>query len=174
MVKHGGGSVIFTSTVAGYSFAFPGVAAYAASKSGLIGLTQALAAEFGPQGVRVNAVLPAAVETDMYRTFSDTADKRTFITNLHALKRVAKPEEVARTVLYLASDDASFVSGAVAAMLPTAPDPPRQHDGRAGTRQAAHGARGRPRTLTMNLLIGADDRSGLRCATTVKLQTSAA
>jgi NAD(P)-dependent dehydrogenase (short-subunit alcohol dehydrogenase family) len=111
MVKHGGGSVIFTSTFVGYSFAFPGVAAYAASKSGLIGLTQALAAEFGPQGVRVNAVLPGAVETDMYHTMNDTAEKQAFMTNLHALKRVAKPEEVARTVLYLASDDAAFVSG---------------------------------------------------------------
>ena len=95
----------------GYSFAFPGVAAYAASKSGLIGLTQALAAEFGPQGVRVNAVLPGGVDTDMYQAVNDTPEKQAFITNLHALKRVAKPEEVARTVLYLASDDASFVSG---------------------------------------------------------------
>ena len=66
MLKHGGGSVIFTSTFVGYSFAFPGVAAYAARKSGLIGLTQALAAEFGPLGVRVNAILPGAVETGMY------------------------------------------------------------------------------------------------------------
>ena len=111
MLKHGG-SVIFTSTFVGYSFAFPGVAAYAASKSGLIGLTQALAAEFGPQGVRVNAVLPGGVDTDMYQAVNDTPEKQAFITNLHALKRVAKPEEVARTVLYLASDDASFVSGA--------------------------------------------------------------
>lgn len=111
MVKHGGGSVIFTSTFVGYSFSFPGVAAYAASKSGLIGLTQALAAEFGPQQVRVNAVLPGAVDTDMYRGMNDSADKQAFITNLHALKRVASPDEIARSVLYLASDDASFVTG---------------------------------------------------------------
>jgi NAD(P)-dependent dehydrogenase (short-subunit alcohol dehydrogenase family) len=111
MLKHGGGSVIFTSTFVGYSFAFPGVAAYAASKSGLIGLTQALAAEFGPRGVRVNAILPGAVETGMYREMNDTADKQAFMTNLHALKRVAQPEELARSVLYLASDDSAFVTG---------------------------------------------------------------
>lgn len=111
MAKRGGGSVIFTSTFVGYTFSFPGVAAYAASKSGLIGLTQALAAEFGPQQVRVNAVLPGAVDTDMYRDMNNTADKQAFITGLHALKRVAQPEEIARAVLYLASDDASFVTG---------------------------------------------------------------
>ncbi|ACE89374.1 SDR family oxidoreductase [Rhizobium phaseoli] len=111
MAENGGGSVIFTSTFVGYSFAFPGVAAYAASKSGLIGLTQALAAEFGPQGVRVNAVLPGAVDTDMYRDMNDTADKQAAVTAMHALKRVATPDEVARSVLYLASDDASFVTG---------------------------------------------------------------
>lgn len=111
MVKHGGGSVIFTSTFVGYSFAFPGSAAYSASKSGLIGLTQALAAEFGPQQVRVNAILPGAVETDMYHDVNDSADKQAFVTGLHALKRVAQPIEIARSVLYLASDDASFVTG---------------------------------------------------------------
>jgi NAD(P)-dependent dehydrogenase (short-subunit alcohol dehydrogenase family) len=111
MVKHGSGSVIFTSTFVGHSFAFPGVAAYASSKSGLIGLTQALAAEFGPQNIRVNAILPGAVDTGMYREMNDTADKQVFITNLHALKRVATPEELARSVLYLASDDSSFVTG---------------------------------------------------------------
>jgi NAD(P)-dependent dehydrogenase (short-subunit alcohol dehydrogenase family) len=111
MLKNGGGSVIFTSTFVGHSFAFPGVAAYAASKSGLIGLTQALAAEFGAQGVRVNAVLPGAVDTDMYRDMNNTAEAQTFVTNLHALKRVATPEELARSVLYFASDDSSFVTG---------------------------------------------------------------
>lgn len=111
MEKNGSGSIIFTSTFVGYSYAFPGVAAYAASKSGLIGLTQALAAEYGPKNIRVNSILPGAVDTDMYRDMNDTPEKRAFITALHALKRVASPEELARPVLYLASDDASFVTG---------------------------------------------------------------
>ncbi|MDR6293394.1 MULTISPECIES: SDR family oxidoreductase [Inquilinus] len=111
MVKRGGGSVIFTSTFVGHTFSFPGVAAYAASKSGLIGLTQALAAEFGPQAVRVNAVLPGAVDTDMYRTANGTPEAREHLSSLHALKRVGTPEEIARSVLYLASDDSSFVTG---------------------------------------------------------------
>jgi NAD(P)-dependent dehydrogenase (short-subunit alcohol dehydrogenase family) len=111
MIKSGGGSVIFTSTFVGYSFSFPGVAAYAASKAGLIGLTQALAAEFGPQGVRVNAVLPGAVDTPMYQTANNTAESQAAVTHMHALKRVGRPDEIARSVLYLASDDASFVTG---------------------------------------------------------------
>ena len=74
MAQQGGGSIIFTSTFVGYSFAFPGVAAYAASKAGLIGLTQALATEFGPQQVRVNAILPGAVDTPMYRQMNDSAE----------------------------------------------------------------------------------------------------
>jgi NAD(P)-dependent dehydrogenase (short-subunit alcohol dehydrogenase family) len=111
MLNNGGGSVIFTSTFVGHSFAFPGVASYAASKSGLIGLTQALAAEFGAQNVRVNALLPGAVDTAMYRDMNDTPESQAFVTQLHALKRVATPEELARSVLYLASDDSSFVTG---------------------------------------------------------------
>ena len=112
MVKHGGGSVIFTSTFVGHTFAFPGVAAYAASKSGLIGLTQALAAEFGPQNIRVNAILPGAVDTDMYREMNDTPDK----TGLHhqpARTEAGRPgrRKLARSVLYLASDDSAFVTG---------------------------------------------------------------
>ena len=116
MLKHGGGSVIFTSTFVGHTFAFPGVAAYAASKSGLIGLTQALAAEFGPQGIRVNAILPGGVDTDMYRGMINTPESQAFIVGLHALKRVGTPEELARSVLYLASDASSYVTGQVLAV----------------------------------------------------------
>lgn len=61
MEKNGTGSMIFTSTFVRYSYSFPGVAAYSASKSGLIGLAQALAAEFGAKNIRVNAILPGAV-----------------------------------------------------------------------------------------------------------------
>jgi NAD(P)-dependent dehydrogenase (short-subunit alcohol dehydrogenase family) len=111
MIKQGGGSVIFTSTFVGYTFAFPGVAAYAASKSGLIGLTQALAAEFGPQGVRVNAVLPGAVATPMFFSVNNSAEAQDALSKMHALKRVGAPEELAKSILYLASDDSSFVTG---------------------------------------------------------------
>jgi NAD(P)-dependent dehydrogenase (short-subunit alcohol dehydrogenase family) len=111
MLESGRGSIIFTSTFVGYTCSFPGVAAYAASKSGLIGLTQALAAEYGPQGLRFNAILPGAVDTPMYRAMNDDEPSQSFVTNLHALKRVASSEELARSVLYLASDDSSFTTG---------------------------------------------------------------
>jgi NAD(P)-dependent dehydrogenase (short-subunit alcohol dehydrogenase family) len=55
--------------------------------------------------------LPGAIDTDMYREMNNTAESQAFISNLHALKRVGKPDEIAKAVLYLASDDASFVTG---------------------------------------------------------------
>lgn len=111
MLKAGGGSIVFTSTFVGHTIGFPGVAAYAASKAGLIGLTQVLAAEYGPQNIRVNAILPGAVDTPMYRSVHTTKEAADGINNMHALKRAATPEELARSVLYLASDDSSFVTG---------------------------------------------------------------
>lgn len=95
----------------GHTVSFPGLAAYAASKSGILGLTQALAVEYGPQGVRVNALLPGAVDTPMYREFASTAEQRVWLTNLHALKRIGRPEQLARAALYLASDSSAFVTG---------------------------------------------------------------
>ena len=80
------------------------------SDLGLNALTIALAGELAPK-VRVNAILPGAVDTDMYRSMNDTKESQSFVTNLHALKRVASPQELARSVLYLASDDSSFVTG---------------------------------------------------------------
>lgn len=111
MLARGGGSVIFTSTFVGYTVGFPGVACYAASKSGLMGLTQALAAEFGPRGIRVNALLPGGTDTPMGRIMINTPETRRAIEGMHALKRLATPEEIARSALYLASDLSAFTTG---------------------------------------------------------------
>ncbi|MGH8597372.1 MAG: SDR family oxidoreductase [Gammaproteobacteria bacterium] len=111
LIAREGGSLIFTSTFVGHTVGFPGVATYAASKSGLIGLTQSLAVEFGPQGVRVNAILPGATDTAMYREMNDTPAAREFITGLYPLRRIASAEEIAKSVLYLASDASSFTTG---------------------------------------------------------------
>ena len=112
MLDRNGGSLIFTSTVVGYTVGLPGMTAYAASKAGLIGLTQALATEFGPKGIRVNALLPGGTDTPMGRTFANTPDALAFVQGLHALKRMALPEEIAQSALYLASDASSFTTGA--------------------------------------------------------------
>ena len=114
MIARGGGSLIFTGTFVGYTVGMPGMAAYAASKSGLIGLTQVLAAEFGRKGIRANAILPGGTDTPMSITNAPgaTPEVLAFVEGLHALKRMAKPEEIAQAVLYLASDASSFVTGA--------------------------------------------------------------
>jgi NAD(P)-dependent dehydrogenase (short-subunit alcohol dehydrogenase family) len=112
MVKRGGGSIVFTSTFVGHTVGFPGMAAYAASKAGLIGLMQVIAAEFGARGIRANAILPGGTDTPMGRTVVNTPEMRNFVEGLHALKRLAAPEEIARSVLHLASDASSFITGA--------------------------------------------------------------
>ena len=111
MAARGGGSLIFTSTFVGYSAGMPGMATYAASKAGLIGLTQVLASEYGGQRIRVNALLPGGTDTPMGRDFANTPEALAFVQNLHALKRMATPNEIARSALYLASDASSFTTG---------------------------------------------------------------
>ena len=111
MVARGGGSLIFTASFVGYTVSFPGIATYSASKSGLIGLTQSLAVEFAERKVRVNALLPGATDTAMYREMNDTAESRNFITGLYPMRRIATPEEMAKSVLYLASDASTFTTG---------------------------------------------------------------
>lgn len=108
-LARGSGSLIFTSSFVGVTAGLPGMAAYAAAKAGLVGLTQVLAAEYGREGLRVNALLPGGTDTPA-ATFR-TADERAFVEELHALKRIARPEEIARSALYLASDASSFTTG---------------------------------------------------------------
>ncbi len=111
MLGRGGGSLIFTSSFVGYTVGMPGTAAYAAAKAGVIGLVKALAVEFGPEAIRVNANLPGGTDTPAARGFADTEDKQAFVRGMHALKRIATPEEIAQTVLYLASDASTFTTG---------------------------------------------------------------
>ena len=111
MLERGGGSLIFTSSFVGYTVGMPPITAYAATKAGLIGLTQALAAGYGPQNIRVNALLPGGTDTPMGQTFADTPEAVAFVEGMHALKRMAQPEEIAKSALYLASDLSSFTTG---------------------------------------------------------------
>lgn len=106
-----GGSIIFTSSFVGYTIGFPEKAAYAASKAGVIGLTKVLATEFGSHSIRVNALVPGGTDTPMAEEFGTSPEVIEFVKQMHALKRTATPEEMAKSALYLASDDSSFTTG---------------------------------------------------------------
>jgi NAD(P)-dependent dehydrogenase (short-subunit alcohol dehydrogenase family) len=109
LIARGGGALIFTSSFVGTTAGMHGMAAYAAAKAGVVGLARALAAELGPHAIRVNAVLPGATDTPALTARTD--DERRWVAGLHALGRIASADEVARAALYLASDDAAFVTG---------------------------------------------------------------
>lgn len=107
--RRGAGSIVFTGTFVGFSNGgMPGMAAYAASKAGLIGFTQSLASDHAAQGIRVNTILPGGTKTEMAGDDPATHD---IIADLHPLKRMAKPTEIAQSALFLLSDRASFVTG---------------------------------------------------------------
>ncbi|AZO79735.1 MULTISPECIES: SDR family oxidoreductase [unclassified Bosea (in: a-proteobacteria)] len=109
----GGGSLIFTASFVGYTAGLAGMSAYAASKAGQIGLVKALAAELGGKRIRVNALLPGGTDTPASITNDPTSgpEVTAFVEGIHALKRMAQPEEIARAALFLASDASSFVTG---------------------------------------------------------------
>jgi len=109
MLESDGGAIVFTSSFVGNSVGMPGMAAYAAAKAGIVGLTKVLAAEFSPRGIRVNALIPGG--TDTPGATMDTPETLAFVEGLHAMKRIARAEEIAQSALYLASDMASFTTG---------------------------------------------------------------
>ena len=107
MLGRGGGSIVFTSSFVGTSVGLPGMAVYGASKAGLMGLVKGIAADYGAQGIRANALLPGGVDTDM----AGDRRQKEWAAGLHAMKRIAQPDEIAAAALFLAGPMASFVSG---------------------------------------------------------------
>lgn len=104
------GRIVFIGSVVG-STGQAGQANYAASKAGLIGLARSLAREFASRAITVNLVAPGPVETDMFAAVA--ADTRAAITGAVPLGRLATPEEIAAAVVFLTSDEAGFITGAV-------------------------------------------------------------
>ena len=111
MLKSGGGSIVNTASGLGV-IGMPGIEIYVASKHAVIGLTKSAALEFGKQGIRVNAVLPAAIDTEMFQRFAgEGAEFRTQVTALHPIGRIGKSEEIADAAIWLSSSKSSFVTG---------------------------------------------------------------
>jgi len=111
MLAQGGGAIVNTASVAGLGAA-PKMSIYAASKHAVIGLTKSAAIEYAKKGIRVNAVCPAVIDTDMFRrAYEADPRKAEFAAAMHPVGRVGKVEEVAAAVLYLCSDGAAFTTG---------------------------------------------------------------
>ncbi len=111
MVGQKRGAIVNTASVAGVRGA-PGLSAYNAAKHGVVGLTRNAALEFAHAGVRVNCICPGIIDTPLVaRAFGATEQIREVMHRAHPLGRMGKPSEIARCVLFLASDDASFVTG---------------------------------------------------------------
>lgn len=116
MIKGGGGSIINTSSAQAL-VGFNGWAGYAASKGGIVALTQQAAVDYAPHKIRINAIAPGTIMTPMNEgVFASVVDPQALIdswNSQHPLGRFGQPEEVAATVVFLASDEASFITGVV-------------------------------------------------------------
>jgi NAD(P)-dependent dehydrogenase (short-subunit alcohol dehydrogenase family) len=108
---NGGASIVNIGSMGG-TLVVAGTVTYSVAKGGLHHLTRALAVEYGPWNIRVNAVAPGSVRTDMFE-HAHPEQRKQALAEAHPLRRVAAPEEVASVVSFLCSADASFVSGAV-------------------------------------------------------------
>src|SRR5437773_9838950 len=111
MLEHGGGAIVNCSSVAGV-IGFPNVAIYIASKHAVSGLTKTAALEYSAQGIRVNTVNPAVIDTEMVDRFAVGLSMKTDdFSTLHPIVRIGWVEEVAEAVLWLCSGKSSFVTG---------------------------------------------------------------
>jgi NAD(P)-dependent dehydrogenase (short-subunit alcohol dehydrogenase family) len=116
MASTGGGSIINISSVIG-EHGLPGSSLYGTTKTGVDGITRALAAEWGPQGVRVNAIRPGVTRSDMSGIIFDNPEiASTMAAADYPLRRLGEPDDIAKGVLFLASDASSFVTGQILAI----------------------------------------------------------
>jgi NAD(P)-dependent dehydrogenase (short-subunit alcohol dehydrogenase family) len=116
MLKSGGGSIVNVSSIAGH-IGLAQASIYVATKHAVEGLTKAIAVEFAKQGIRVNAVAPGAIDTEMVDRFAGKeGDVRNWLISQHPVGRLGSAEEIAAAVLYLTSDAAKFTTGTILAV----------------------------------------------------------
>jgi NAD(P)-dependent dehydrogenase (short-subunit alcohol dehydrogenase family) len=116
MLKSGGGSIVNVSSIAGH-IGLAQASIYVATKHAVEGLTKAIAVEFAKQGIRVNAVAPGAIDTEMVDRFAGKeGDVRKWLISQHPVGRLGTAEEIAAAVLYLTSDAAKFTTGTILAV----------------------------------------------------------
>jgi NAD(P)-dependent dehydrogenase (short-subunit alcohol dehydrogenase family) len=111
MLPQGSGSIVNVSSTYGRAGA-SGAALYVASKHAVEGFTKAAALEFAETGVRINVVAPGTTETGMLNRFTGTPENKADLISRVPMKRIAQPEEIAEAILFLASDKASYITGA--------------------------------------------------------------
>jgi NAD(P)-dependent dehydrogenase (short-subunit alcohol dehydrogenase family) len=112
-LKGGSGSLILVGSPTGMRGSAPGFDAYSSSKAGVIGLMRVLCADYGPKGIRVNAVVPGLTDTPLVERVIADEHARDALLAAIPLRRAARPEEIAAAVAFLAGGDASYVTGAV-------------------------------------------------------------
>lgn len=110
MLKNGGGAIVNISSMAGIS-AYARSLPYAVSKAGVIHFTLGAASQYTAKGIRINCIAPGTVDTPQARGSSGSAEALRKIADTHPMKRIGRPEDIADTILFLASDEASYISG---------------------------------------------------------------
>jgi len=115
MEKNGGGRIVNIASIAsgGVGVGYPALAHYCASKGGVVALTEGLAIELGVKGITVNAIAPGSIETDMAKELTEDEKVRQGLLARLPIKRVGQPEDIGAAAVFLASDEASYITGSV-------------------------------------------------------------